>query len=150
MYSDLTLYYLNQLGITPWIIKENFVDVPNKDLIKLVVLVHSNTNKSKKAQSLLKRMMAFINLDDDELLILNIGANDSNEPNSTSWHTQLEKKSPLAILSLGCNTETLLSDFNLSCPVLTSKDPEHLLSNPSAKKSVFCDLSYLNEKLLAF
>ena len=64
MYSNLTLYYLNQMGICPWINKENSLESIEKSStvcpLKLVVLV-SNELKGK-AESLFKHMMTYLNI----------------------------------------------------------------------------------------
>jgi len=56
MYSNLNLYYLQQLGITPWISK----DTIQQDSVKLAVLVRSTA--STKAQAFVKRVLSFLHL----------------------------------------------------------------------------------------
>ena len=150
MFSDLNIYYLNQMGITPWITKENSVSSLNtiaakkQESVKLVVLVPSNL--CPKAQSLVTRIMACINLEHHEILMLDIEIDDVKLGSSQGWYAQLEHQTPLAILNLSVKTDLLLNCFE--CPVLTSLNPRDLLINPADKKKTLKDLHAIN-KLLA-
>ncbi|MCL9684250.1 DNA polymerase III subunit psi [Legionella maioricensis] len=146
MFSNLTLYYLNQLGIVPWINKESSLKLPDKsstvesNLLKLVVLVSSDL--SNKAQALFNRMMASINVEKDELLIIKILTQDLAD--NKKWLTQIEKNTPRAVFALGLNVnDDLFADLNSSYPIVQSFAPEYLLDNPSYKKKVFHDLNTL-------
>ena len=151
MFSNLTLYYLNRLGITPWINKETslkLLDKSNKienNLLKLVVLVSADL--SSKAQVLLNRMMAYINVENDALLMVKILPQDLADNKDRQWSTQIEKNTPRAVLVLGLNSNDLLADLNPAYPVVQSFTPEYLLENPSYKKKVFHDLSTLKRLL---
>jgi hypothetical protein len=151
MFSNLTLYYLNHLGITPWINKESslkLLDKSNKienNVFKLVVLVSSDL--SSKAQVLLNRMMAYINVANDELLMVEILPQDLVDNKNRQWFNQIEKNTPRAVLVLGLNNKELLADLNPAYPVVQSFTPEYLLDNPSYKKKVFNDLSALKRLL---
>lgn len=147
MYSDLNLYYLNQIGITPWITKENNYSVLNNTQAKkqlshkLVVLTKSHYGT--KAKILVKRILAFINLDQHELLILQVEDNASEIRGD-----QLNNISPLAILALGLKAEDIVTEVNLNCPMVSSVDLDYVIDNPFEKKKIFKDLSYINELIL--
>ena len=149
MFSNLTLYYLNQLGITPWISKENSLNLRKKTNpvesrgLKLVVLI--STELSDKAQSLFNRMMAYINIQNDELLLLNIKQQDFINGTNRDFFSQIAANSPLAVLALGPSAKALFDDFNPSIGVVESLTLDDLLNNPSNKKKAFQDLSYLKQ-----
>lgn len=142
MYSNLTLYYLNQMGICPWINKENSLESIEKSStvcpLKLVVLV-SNELKGK-AESLFKHMMTYLNIINDELLIIKIKEEDSNQ-----WISSVEKIRPQAILALGPDLKNKFVNLNLPYPALQSLAPEYLLNHPSYKKNAFQDLAQLKK-----
>ncbi|BCA95374.1 hypothetical protein TUM19329_17350 [Legionella antarctica] len=147
MFSNLTLYYLNQLEIVPWINKEHSLkfqdsaEQVNRNPFKLVILVSADL--SHKAQVLLNHMMAYINLKNDELLIIKILAKDSVENKNRPWYSQVENSTPRAMLVLGLNDNELFIDLNLTFPVVRSLSVEDLLNNPQFKKKVFNDLNIL-------
>ena len=147
MFSNLTLYYLNQLGIAPWINKESSLKLLNKsnkvesNLLKLVVLVSSDL--SNKAQVLFNHMMAYINVENDELLIIKILTQDLADNKNRQWFTQIEKNTPRAVFALGFNANDLFADSNSTYPIVQSFTPEYLLDNPSYKKKVLHDLHAL-------
>ncbi len=128
MYSDLTLYYLKQLGITPWVMKQNVSNnteqILNVIAPKIVILKKNTLND--KAEVLFRKMVNYLNLNDSELLITE----------SLSSSSLFEKHSPQAILLLGLNSDEFVSN-NFNCPVLFGNSPEDLLTNPLEKRSVF-------------
>lgn len=155
MYSNLTLYYLNQMGINPWIYKENSLTLHEADSLatsdlsdssestplKLVIILSSELNS--KAQLLFKRMIDYINIDDNELLTITMEQNGLPDNAHQQWASQLDNKKPLAVLSLGPKANQFLTDDNISYPVLQSMPLEYLLNNPSYKKKIFQDLHYI-------
>jgi len=151
MYSNLTLYYLNQLGIRPWIKKDSPIAlsmqqyIAKQEVIKLIVFVSANL--SAKAQLLLNRMLVCINLQDHELISINVPEIDPVASLQKQWQSRLQNVAPLAILVLGLNAADLLAHLKVTCPVLRSMDPDYLLDNPVDKKKVLQDLNYINELL---
>lgn len=125
MYSNLTLYYLNQLGITPWVIKSRAIK--EEGIPKLMVI--SPENISKKAQILLKRMLDFLGFP-FELI--------HNATDYKHWDNPL-----LAVLILGIDG----LDLHVNCPVFSSMNPEFLLENPAYKKQAFKELSCVKEQI---
>jgi DNA polymerase III psi subunit len=151
MFSNLTLYYLNQLGITPWISKENVTISSTKPnpvesrVFKLVVLISADL--TGKAKSLFDRMLAYINIQDNEFLLLNIKQEAFSQGANSQWFAQIDNSSPVAVLALGLNTKTIFNDSNPTYAVVESLAIDQLLNNPSNKKQVFQDLSYLKQLL---
>lgn len=149
MYSNVTLYYLNQIGITPLVTKDNSLNLLSKsntaesNTLKLIVLISSDF--SNKAKSLFNRMMTYINLQENELLLINIKQYDLAQNTNKLWFSQIENKTPLAILALGPNTKDLFNDSNPSYSIVQSLALDYLLTNPLNKKKVFQDLSYLKQ-----
>lgn len=145
MFSNLSLYYLKQIGITPWIIRRNDPVVTNQEespedkIIKLVVVVSSTLNA--KAKSLLKYILTFINLNDDELLIINESANSEND------RSNLGSQSPLAVLALGSSFANTMNESTFNCPIFSSMDLNHYIANPTDKKRIFKDLMQINNLL---
>ncbi|WP_298624207.1 DNA polymerase III subunit psi [uncultured Legionella sp.] len=135
MYSDLTLYYLNQIGITPWI---NRHDSPNSktqmsesiNIPKIAILKNKKLND--RAEALFNKMLAYLNLNESDLLICD----------SFSFEL-LNKQSLLAVLLLGMDSESVITELNLNCPILSGASPDDLLNNPSAKKIVFQALHFI-------
>lgn len=129
MYSNLTLYYLNQIGITPWI---NRHDSPSNktqmseqiNIPKIVILKNKKLNE--RAEALFNKMLDYLNINESELLI-------SDSLSSSMFNQQ----SPLAVLLLGMDSEGVITGLNLNCPILTAASPNDLLNNPSAKRIVF-------------
>ena len=126
MYSNLTLYYLNQLGITPWVVKSRAGEA--EGVAKLAVLLPESI--SDKAQVLLKRMLDFVGL--PYLLI-----------HKTKEYTHRDNPLWLAVLVLGLDELTL----QVKCPVFSSMDPDFLLENPLCKKQVLHVLSSVKEQI---
>ncbi|MFJ1267768.1 DNA polymerase III subunit psi [Legionella lytica] len=136
MYSDLTLYYLNQIGIRPWIKREVLQELPQKksNAVKLAVFVSSAL--STKAQYLLQQMIGYLNLQDDEFTVIS-----AQKGQLQSRGTNL---SLLATLVFGRGQDQLFAKE--PTPVFNTFDLDYILNNPSQKRTVF---KVLNEiKLL--
>lgn len=136
MYSNLTLYYLNQMGITPWINKEprsNLVLQSNESTVyQLVVL--TSTPLNDKMRTLFHQMISYVNLQHEDVYIMTVGKQDG-----VQWGEQLLEKTGRALLSFGPS----INDLNLPYPKFHSVPLEYLLDNPSSKKEVFQVLSHL-------
>jgi hypothetical protein len=131
MYSNLTLYYLNQIGIRPWIKRQ--------DVTKLFIFVPSNL--SSTANTLLKQMIKYIHLETKELLLIPV----QDSGSLVDYQYQIDQKNPCAILAIGVIT----SPLNLKCSLVTCDSPEALLLHPAQKKKAFQALSYLNQLITA-
>lgn len=145
MYSNTALYYLNQLGIRPWIKQTSLLfkedNQTQQECFKLLVFISSTL--SAKAKSLLQQMMACINLEQHELSIIPVESRDFSSQNSAQWQNQ----SPVAIWVLGLNESPLLQELHFSCPVFSSIDPDQLINHPADKKIIFKDLNTINQLL---
>lgn len=147
MYSNTTLYYLNQMGIRPWIKRSSTISVlederaVKQEALKLLVFISSTL--SIKAQSLLSQMMAYLNLPEQELSIIPVQERDS----LNKYNAKIEQKTPRAILVLGLERHQFVTNTNLSCPVLNSIDPDYLITNPAEKGTVFKALHSLKQLL---
>lgn len=143
MYSNTTLYYLNQIGIRPWVMRDRSISEVDcaiqQEKFKLLVFIASNL--SIKAQSLLKQMMAYINLCEQELAIIPVQENES----FSNYNSHIKQKKPLAILFLGPNHRNEETYLNSDCPVFVSTDPEYLLVHPVEKRKVFNELSSIRQ-----
>ncbi|MDP3269130.1 MAG: DNA polymerase III subunit psi [Legionella sp.] len=142
MYSDLALYYLNQMGITPWVTKETQAGQPAqhssivKTPVKVAVFIASPL--LDKERSLLNKIVSYLNVADSEL---NVNTVDVNLEKSELF-IQLLQQNPLAILALGLDNHPLFLKFN--CPVIFSFSPDYLLKNPLAKKNILKELHHIN------
>lgn len=143
MYSNTTLYYLNRMGIRPWIMRDLPKSVEDRvikqETFKLLVFIASNL--SIKAQSLLKQMLAYINLAEQELTIISVQENDS----FSDYNNRIKQKNPLAILVLGLNQRNAQTHLSSDCPVFISADPEYLLVHPVEKRKVFNELNSIRQ-----
>ncbi len=135
MYSNLSLYYLNQLGIRPWIKRTEVLE----DRLKLFVF--SPSNLSIKATILLNQMIKYIHLDSNELILIPI----QDSASLSDYRHQIDQKNPLAVLVIGINP----SQLNLNCPMVLCDSPDDLLQHPTHKKKVFQELSYLNQIIVS-
>ncbi|MFI4955451.1 MAG: DNA polymerase III subunit psi [Gammaproteobacteria bacterium] len=145
MYNERSLYYLNQLGITPWITRGQGASCLGEAQNTLKLVVFSLSNQSKKAQILLKRMMAFVALDESELLMICVDNINPETAHLKMHQVVLANATPLAVLTLGVDTTHLAQELNLQCPILSNFNLDHLLHNPAEKRKVFNDLlSVLN------
>ncbi|CAM2874501.1 DNA polymerase III subunit psi [Legionella worsleiensis] len=131
MYSTLNLYYLNQLGITPWINNEIIAPVTSDSAeikhqnIPLVIIM-KQPQLSKKAEILLNKMIAYLNLGDSDVFIT-----------ENLQHSSFVKNdSPKAVLSLGIESSALVDTMMLKCPFLFAPSPEQLISNPLEKREI--------------
>lgn len=88
MYNNLTLYYLKQMGVRPWIKKEEVLPSNQPLVASKKLLIFSLPNLSIKAQILLQQIVTYLDLPTSELEVI------------TSSH-YTKKEEPLAILSLG-------------------------------------------------
>ncbi len=135
MYSNLNLYYLNQMGIRPWIKRTEVLE----DRVKLFVF--SPSNLSIKATTLLNQMIKYIHLDSHELILIPV----QDSGSLSHYKHQIDQKKPSAILVIGI----IPAQLNLNCPVVTCDSPDDLLQHPAHKKKVFKELSYLNQIIAA-
>jgi DNA polymerase III psi subunit len=134
MFDNVTLYYLNQIGITPWINKEcgfktrDIIPPEAPSGVKLVVITDSHV--TTKAHLLLKRILNYLDVSEHELLVTTLDSQKSLIPGA---------RSPLAVLALGLDGISL-NELMLNCPVFNGTSPDYLLKNPFAKKKILKNL----------
>lgn len=127
-YTNLSLYYLNQMGITPWVTRSK-----KKDTTQLAVVVPPS--QSPKAQSLLKNMLDFLGLSPEEVCII--------QDKKSEDLKALDTSSLSALLLLGFGAQ----EYAFSCPLFLGANPEVLIKNPLHKKELFKALHTLKNHL---
>jgi hypothetical protein len=131
MYNPVSLYYLNQLGITPWIKKETLL---NQNHSKLIVLYSANT--TKKAELLWNKIISYLSIEGLELSL-------HCDNFLSELKMQLNKQIPMAILVFGINSDSFPTDIVNTCPIMYCPSMEYLLNNPLDKKQVLKNLELL-------
>lgn len=134
MYNNLNLYYLNQIGITPWIIREEALIVP-----RLIILTSEKI--TGKAQDLLKKMIAYLNVSEEDFILFQL--KDKNKLEEEPWFSMMQADSSTILLSLGLD---ILNAYKGR--IISSLNPNHLLHHPKDKRQVFKDLNTI-QKMLA-
>lgn len=126
MYNNLDLYYLEHMGIIPWIKK----DKPTHNPVRFIILLTDES--SSKAQSLFKQILSYINISEESLLIIKL-------KDDIKLASQLENYRPMALLSLGAK----IGDLHLNYPVQEAASLDYLLKNPSYKKELLQKINLL-------
>lgn len=134
MYSNLALYYLDQLGIKPLILKSHNAIQASKQLVVLVA-----NEPSDKAQVLLGRLLQYIGVARDEYLLVNAFSADC-------VHEKLKVINPVAVLALGLETSSF-QELSINCPLIHGHALEDLLLQPMFKKKIFMTLQPLKNTL---
>lgn len=146
MYTNITLYYLNQMQIRPWIKRCTSLALclhqdTEQETVKLYVFI--SLNLSVKEKSLLQQIIRYINLLDHELRIIPTQENEF----LTQYQTSISQKLPSAILIFGLNGNYIQEALNATCPISTCAALDYLLSNPSQKRKVFQEINALKQLL---
>ena len=138
MTTQLHHYYLQQMGIEPWIIRRR----PSQAKIKLLILAE-NFPFAGKAASLFDNMLKSIGLLPSDIGILS-ECFDKNTPilvfGVVSAHNLLNSTEPLANLRQKIHTIQ-------GQPVLVSFHPNELLQHPNDKKKAYQDLRQMEQLL---
>ncbi len=137
MFTNLDLYYLNHMGIRPWLSKKSFGTTVIELAEKTKLLVLTPPNLTTKEQSLLEKIISFIDLEQNDLKRLEIKSGEK----SLSLSLRAD-----CILSVGLSKTSLIglesSKFIAEIDVL-----KNILSNPLTKKKIFKQLVSLKEIL---
>lgn len=143
MFDNLKLYYLNQLGINPWVNKENTIKSSSPDHKNKAsgakLAIFTTPFLDIKAVSLLNKMIAYLSLPEHELIIIN--AEDKDQ--YLQLNKQLKINPPRVVLNLSANIDSISRDWDFTCPVLSNIDLNSLLINPLGKKEIFNDLEMI-------
>lgn len=140
MPSELTYYYLNQMGIIPWVVKATPINPSPRHQADKHVIVLMSADDNLKVLSLVKRIVACI-----PLTSVFLDVDDKNGIHC--WHQELNQTAPVALWSLSSNAEDFIREFKMTCPILSSLDPLYVLNNPSSKRQVFADITALKVTL---
>lgn len=127
MYTEQNLYYLNQMGIEPWVVKTTGP--------RLLVLT-TNSQQTEKEKTLLEALLNFMGLPKTEVLLKSIESihEDMN---------QLAYSSLIAVLQLTDKKQ----DVKIPCPCFYSLSLKQLLANPKAKKELLMELIKIKQLL---
>lgn len=138
MYPNSKLYYLNQMGITPWVIKEKGnKSSPSINNLKLIVL--NAKNLSDKARALFNGIINYLNLNEQQF------SNVEDEAHFAALIPQIQHGQPFAILNFDSKFSCLQqSDW----PVFSSLNLETLIQTPVYKKKLFVELNLLKNHFL--
>lgn len=149
MYNALTLYYLNQLGIRPWVRKDKrcciTADVnllaQSESHLKLITLFSSPL--SEQAKRLVNQIVTYLLGEKKEVISFQIepGCYDSGE--FKRWRDSKSHHLSYAVLMCGANGAKQLDDWRFDCSGIAHVDPEHLIASPLEKKQLLVDLAPL-------
>lgn len=139
MYSNLTLYYLHQLGITPWIRKPN---VPAKSVFALF----KNESLQGKADALLNKIVAFLGFNTNEFITLVIKDNDFISAKQ-QCSLLFKDKQIIASVFAGVDNKEFIDSLPLNPGAGLNISPDLLLKNPLLKKKMFMELMTLRNKI---
>jgi hypothetical protein len=129
MYSDRTKYYLETMGIQPWV-RRNATK-------QLAVLVSRNITPLAKV--LFQKMLDYLALPSEIILLIPVEEQSKNSP--------LQFSHPLKqILIFGQSLTKKLAE-SCSLPVVVTICPQILIQDPLQKKQVFLDLCRLKVAL---
>jgi len=162
MYDNNTLYYLNQLGIVPWVLRD---DISKKSAVNQLAQATQNCDQcgayqptfaegdidaplmiigeqvfSDKSQKLLRNMLRSIGLSEKSVFF------SSTTQCQEHFAQQIQVHMPHIILAFGDAATKRASSCQDSC-VIASHHPETLLANPTLKKQAYADFQQLMLKL---
>ena len=125
MYSNQTLYYLQQLGITPWVRRKTLVSKPRLSIFIPNIL-------PLMAEHLLQNLIDFLNLDNGNYTITKIEETNRLNPEPTE-----------IALFFGTSLVSQIDDhFEKK---IISQDLNAIIKDPKQKKQLFQQLSLIKE-----
>jgi hypothetical protein len=133
MYSNQSLYYLQQIGIFPWITRKP----PTPVGPRLIVFIAESL--SEPAKNLVYKILLSLVLDEKELLIIHLKEKMSAD--------EIQQDKPPLGLIFGDDLKKLLPQKHLDTAIITL-DPVSLLENPIKKKEVLAHLSQVQRLLV--
>lgn len=137
MYTDLNLYYLNALGIRPWIKKSN--SELTKATVKLFIFHQGDL--SKKAKNLLNSILFYLDIKTSELIIVHENQFSNIFPDS------FKTAPPQSCLALGFNLDYFPEDLRQYCPIISTLSLDTVLNDPIQKRSILEDLRVIKNLL---
>ncbi|WP_127098732.1 DNA polymerase III subunit psi [Legionella sp. km772] len=129
MYTNLDLYYLNLMGIRPWLDKKSLQANSVPQDYKL--LIFTSSNLASKEQSLLKQIIFFLALDDKQVKHLEVKDNSFTDSSlNAKWILAFGDSGPY-------KSTTILETNSLS----------EVINRPILKKKLFKCLVSLKSNL---
>lgn len=138
MYTNLTLYYLNQMGISPWIDKNNLEQTKERIATSLLVITANDLNP--KEQSLLRQVLFFIGISAKDMVHIEIGLKSSKQEAISNASKYL----PKIALIFGLD-QNWFDDQNMS--VVKADALSELLAHYALKKKLLHTLALLKQQL---
>lgn len=147
-------YYLQELGIRPWILRETIAK-PSRYALMIVGHCPPALQLQSKISTLLDKMIAVLALPPESIYMSYLiqAHTDSEIKTQEAMLSELHLVSPKCILALGelaghFLTQSSASMFDMrvaqklyhDIPMRVSYDPAHLLLNPADKKHALIDL----------
>lgn len=155
MSEDLRLYYLQQMGIDVWLLRNSEDFVSETTLMVIVEVVDDiDETQQRKSENLLNRMINSIGVPKQSLSIFPFKKNSSQQ----TIVNQIKSIRPRLILALGdavvdwfIDQGAIFTndryDYN-GTVVVNSHHPYHLLNNSRDKKNAYKDLLAINKLLV--
>ena len=137
-FSPLNLYYLEQLGITPWVVKNASYGHTKLSRKILKLLLVTSTSLSNNTQLFLDRILNYIQFNEDYVLYIR----EKNESLDEILEQNLHQDSSIVLLTFGVEKEQLKNSKILHS-IVEHNPLEQVLRNSSLKKRLFLELSQL-------
>lgn len=131
MLSNLQTYYLQTMGIEPWVMRHS------ESQAQVTVVLDAKFSDANQ-QKLFYAMFRSIGLSEDMLNIV-------YDISSDSFKLHVSKIQPQVIIALGCHVEACHTT-----PVITMHHPSDLLKNPIIKKEAYAHLASVKAALSNF
>jgi hypothetical protein len=129
MLSNTQLYYLQTMGIEPWVMR-------NSESQALVTVVLDTKISDVNQKKLFYAMFRSIGLSEDMLDVV-------HDLNADGIKQYINKTKPQVIIALGCRV-----DVCDKTPVVVMHHPSDLLQNPNNKKKAYYDLGQVASCLM--
>lgn len=143
MYDNLTLFYLNLMGIFPWLNRDSCISFnvdDNSRTSKLLVFVPSQLNPG--AAKLMKHILTFLGLEQSRIKVI---AHNSME--SSTMENECPINPLMGVLSFVPKLNIQSKIGNRDIPCLSTIELDALISNPLEKKKAFIDLAQFKVNL---
>lgn len=130
-FNDKQLYYLNQMGITPWVKRQGSINDDQQQAMKLIIFIAEE--REVQCQTLFNNIMHYLNVSIPE--IKTIPSSKQNKIIANLASAQAEN-TPLVILAFGNNWPQLKEQpYFFHVPSLKA-----ILINPALKKKAYLTL----------
>jgi DNA polymerase III psi subunit len=143
MYDNLTLYYLNQMGIIPWINKAKLSKTSLADTserAKLIVIIPRKL--STKSKHLMNQMLDFVDIEENKVEFITY----SDQVLSVVLNGY-QNRALLGVLCFDANPVLFQELMPFEDKSLSSIDLESLINSPIKKKQAFTELVRFKEHI---